>query len=435
MRKEGEDEIYKILKYYYKNEPKPFHAVVFGTIDLNDSKQNQTPQFYCCGTQTLYPRGARVTEESIFWVASLSKIVTAAAVMKCIELHPNILDLDTDVGTFVPELANPQVIIGFETSNQEVEGVGKKPVVKPAKGNVTLRRLMSHTSGLAYEATSPLLMKWKQYHDLPLHLNGNFTGTIEPYTHPLVFEPGEGWVYGPGVDWAGRVVERVSGMSLEEFLRENVFEKVDGVAGMSFKPLSHIPDFERRRVGIVAKDDQTGELRMLEKEKGEETYPANPHDCLGGIGLFSTPRAFMQFLGILLKGGEGILKKESVDEILRNQIEKDEVLAYANSLLGSEFMVKSGMKRALTAGKRVEVGLGVFIGFDNDEVEEKKGGEKKKRGRGEGTISGMGLPNCTWWIDRERGVASAMFFQSVPPLDEVLAGISQEVEGVFYRYL
>jgi CubicO group peptidase (beta-lactamase class C family) len=276
-----------------------------------------------------------------------------------------------------------------------------------------------------------MLMKWKQYHGLPLHLNGNFTGTIDPYTHPLIFEPGEGWVYGPGVDWAGRVVERVTGKSLEEFSRENIFEKVDGMAGISFKPLSHIPDFERRSVAMLAKDDQTGMLRMLEKKRGEEIYPPNPLDCLGGIGLFSTPRAFLQLLQMLLKGGEGILSNQSVDEILRNQIENEEVLAHVNSLFNSEFMVKSGMKKALTTGKRVEVGLGVFIGFDNNEVEVKG----KYRERGEGTISGMGLPNCTWWIDRERNVASALFFQTIPPLDKVLTGVGEEIEDVFYRHL
>lgn len=342
--------------------------------------------------------------------------------MKCVELHPTILSLDTDVGLFVPELAIPRIITGFSDDENGT------PILKAAENKITLRMLLTHTSGLAYEATSPLLLKWKQHEGKELFVGGNFTGMMAPYEYPLVFEPGESWCYGPGVDWAGRVVEAVSGKSLEDFLKSEVWEKLDGGVGrgMSFRPGENVGGFEGRKVEMLSKDSKTGEMRKLDIEKEEQVYPTDAKDCLGGIGLFSSPKSFIAILEMLLKGGDGILQQESVDEIFRNQIDNPDVLAYVNAMLNSDFMVQSGMKASLTKGKRIDVGLGNFIGFDHEEKKDGRGG------RGEGTISGMGLPNSTWWVDRERGVAGAVFFQCIPPLDRVLAGVVGEVESAFY---
>lgn len=391
------------------------------------SSNFHSSNFHSVGTTTLSPQNGNekeVDENSIFWLASLGKIVTVVGVLKCIELFPSVLPLglDTDVTSFLPKICGQ--IIQEDLSLQ------------PATKKITFRNLLTHTSGLAYEIMSPLLVQWKESHNRPLCVEGNFNAEWEVYEHPLVFEPGTSWAYGPGVDWAGRVVEKVCGVSLEKFLTEHIFSPLDIVGEMSFFPQKSILGFEERKVQLVTKDSKTG---VLEGEKEEKTYTVDAKECLGGIGMFASPKAFLSILSLLLTGGtivEGvkILEKSSVDEIFKGQIHDQDVKTYLNGLLNSEYMVSSGMKGALSKGRRVEGGLGCFVGFEHEHENEMVGSGSGTE-RGEGTISGMGLPNCTWWVDREMGVAGAMFLARTPALDLELARMGEEIERVFYAGL
>src|ERR1051326_4763692 len=143
-----------------------------------------------------------MTADAIFRIASMTKAVTSVAAMQLFEQKR--FALDDPAAKYLPELANLQVFESFDAAT----GAYK---VKPASKDVTVRQLFTHTSGLGYGFTSPIARDFKPRPD-------------EKYAAgPLLFEPGTQWIYGTGVDWLGRLVERLSGQSLEDYFREHIF--------------------------------------------------------------------------------------------------------------------------------------------------------------------------------------------------------------------
>ncbi|KAF4161815.1 hypothetical protein CNMCM6936_002968 [Aspergillus lentulus] len=284
-----------ILSNRYDKTPRPFHAGALTAYNAQGDAIYSSIQ----GTQTADPAGPPVTEDSIFWVASLTKIVTAVAVMIVVER--GLISLDDDVGKVVPELAAPEVLTGFDEDG--------KPIINRTEKKLTLRHLLTHTSGFTYSLMSENLQKWAAYHGRNID---HTQGTYESITHPLIFEPGEDWRYGPGVDWAGRVVEVLSGKRLGEFIHENICHPLN-LQSTTFHPKT-LPDFEKRKVEIALRTED-GSLSPT-----KEIFPLPTPEDLGGGSLYSTPREFTKFLSAILAGGAGVIKPESVDEIFRPQL-------------------------------------------------------------------------------------------------------------------
>src|SRR5437763_3828474 len=143
--------------------------------------------------------GIAVAPDSIFAIASMTKAVTSAAAMQLVEQGK--MTLDEPASKHLPELGPVQVLDGFDA--------GGKPILRPAKKTVTLRQLLTHTSGFSYDT-------WHE---------GMFKLTSQPgadATHVIAFEPGTKWQYGMSTFWAGRLVEAVSGMDLEQYLQRNI---------------------------------------------------------------------------------------------------------------------------------------------------------------------------------------------------------------------
>src|SRR3954471_23268773 len=136
--------------------------------------------------------------DSVFSIASMTKAVTSAAAMQLVEQGK--LKLDEPVLKHLPELGTLQVLAAFDSFG--------KPVLRPCTTPVTLRQLLTHTSGFAYDIWHEAMFK--------------FTSSGGDGTHVLAFEPGTRWHYGPSTFWAGRLVEAVSGMNLERYLQQNL---------------------------------------------------------------------------------------------------------------------------------------------------------------------------------------------------------------------
>ncbi len=145
---------------------------------------------------------------TVFWIASMTKAVVSVAALQLVERGK--LTLDGDLGELCPDLKDLQVLEGV------AEG---KPRLRPAKGFVTLRQLLSHTSGFAYTFTHPEFLAFSQTEGA---LDPN-SGTRAAHRQPLMFDPGQGWIYGIGIDWAGIVIEAASGQRLDAYLAENIF--------------------------------------------------------------------------------------------------------------------------------------------------------------------------------------------------------------------
>ena len=153
---------------------------------------------------------AGMTQDTVFWLLSMTKAITATACMQLVEQSK--LSLDQPMSEVLPELAAPMVLEGFEASG--------KPKLRPAKRAITLRHLLTHTSGFTYSNWSDRIPQYEKATgmvDIAESRNGAFAS-------PLEFDPGDRWQYGIGMDVVGKVVEAVSDQSLEIYFREHIFE-------------------------------------------------------------------------------------------------------------------------------------------------------------------------------------------------------------------
>src|SRR4029077_3124990 len=128
------------------------------------------------------------------------------------------LKLDEPVAKHLPELGKLDVIQGFDAA--------AKPILRPAAKPITLRHLLTHTSGFAYPTWSEEMFKYTQA-TAPIP-----AGVVAPLV-PLIFEPGTRWQYGYSADWTGRLVEAVSGLSLEQYFQHNILQPL-GMTDTSF---------------------------------------------------------------------------------------------------------------------------------------------------------------------------------------------------------
>jgi methyl acetate hydrolase len=154
-------------------------------------------------------RGVPMTTDSIFRIASMTKAVTSVAVMQLVERGR--VQLDEPAGTYLPELARVEVLEDFDANGTAKLRLPKTPV--------TVRQLLTHTSGFGYDFLDEKLSRYVAAGGVP----GVRTGDSGFLKAPLLFDPGTKWEYGISTDWLGKLVEKISGQSLEEYFRQNIF--------------------------------------------------------------------------------------------------------------------------------------------------------------------------------------------------------------------
>ena len=256
--------------------------------------------------------------------------MTDVAVLQCVER--GLLELDADVQITVPEITKYGIITGWdEEKNVAILSPARNKITMRYDENSTacnastfrfevdierllirsiLRHLITGSSGHCYEVIHPLLTKWR------LSRNEAFFGgdTIEEKcTIPLVFEPGTAWAYGGGWDWAGKIVEKVTHKTLEEYMRENIWEPL-GLKDCTFWPEKR-SDFKDRRVRMSVLD------RKSQKSfPGEFDLTGAAKDCTGGGGVYATPEDYLQFLLAVLRQDERLVKRASFAEMFRPQL-------------------------------------------------------------------------------------------------------------------
>src|SRR5689334_14460772 len=161
-----------------------------------------------------------MTADSVFWIASMTKAVTTAAGMQLVEQGK--LSLDEPIGKLLPDLASPQVLEGFDANGD--------PKLRPAKGPITLRQLMTHTAGFAYDMWNGDIGKYLEKTGTP----GITTCQNAALRTPIMTDPGTRWEYGTNIDFVGKAVEAVSGKRLDAYLRDHMFAPL-GMNDTAFK--------------------------------------------------------------------------------------------------------------------------------------------------------------------------------------------------------
>jgi len=337
---------------------------------------------------------ASMTQDCVFWLLSMTKAITATACMQLVEQGE--LGLDQPMSQVLPQLAAPMVLEGFDASGT--------PKLRPAKRAITLRHLLTHTSGFTYSNWSDCIPQYEKATGMPdiaESRNGAFAS-------PLEFDPGDRWQYGIGMDVVGKIIEAVSDESLEIYFREHIFEPL-GMANTGFL----ISSAQKRRTATTYLRQANGSLKPMPFE-----MPQRPEFFSGGGGLFGTPRDYMAFLQMLLRegtfNGAQILKPETVAAMRANQIGDLDV----NPLKSSAPAWSNDAN--LFPGMQQKWGLS----FD---INTRPG----PNGRSAGSYSWAGLLNCYYWVDPVKKVTGAMFTQLLPFYDARVV----DLYGAFERGL
>jgi CubicO group peptidase (beta-lactamase class C family) len=341
---------------------------------------------------------APMTLDTIVWIASMTKAITATAAMQLVERGK--LSLDRPAQDAVPELARARVLEGFD-------GTGQPRLRAPAQP-ITLRRLLTHTAGFAYEIWQPDIARYQEATNTP----GITTCANAALTTPLLFDPGDRWEYGINIDWVGKMVEAVSGQRLDDYFRQHIF----GPLGMRDTGFALTPA-QKARLSVVHQRDEHGALAPVEFGLRE-----NPEFLMGGGGLYGTAGDYLAFTQMIAQGGtlDGaqVLGRDTVELMAQNHIGALEagVMRTAAPALSRDVELFPGMSK--------KWGLSFLINT-----------QPVPGGRSAGSLAWAGLANTYFWIDRTRRVSGVFLSQVLPFYDQTAIDLFGRFEMEVYRVL
>ena len=337
-----------------------------------------------------------ISTSTIFRIASMTKPVTSVAVMQLVESGR--VKLDEPVATYLPELAQLQVLESVDPSTGKAQ-------LRPAKTPVTVRQLLTHTSGFVYEFFDSKLHSYVAAGAVPSAMKGG-----DDYLKaPLMFDPGSQWEYGISTDWLGKLVEKVSGQTLEDYFHQHIFEPL-GMTDTFF----NVPEEKQKRV--VA-------LSVRGNDGGLQQPPAQPFTPVrffsGGGGLSSTAGDYMKFMRMILNGGKlgkaRILKSDTVALMSRNQI-GDLTLIQLTSQAPQ--FAKNPTRLPGTPDK-----FGLGFGINSKPV---------NSGRSAQSLSWAGIYSTYFWIDPARKTCAVFMTQLLPFSDDAAVSVVEQFERAVY---
>lgn len=382
-------------------------------------RSNAAHHTFSCGVATVSPNrepAPDLTPESSMWFASATKLVTSIAALQLVER--GLWDLDRPVAEALIELSTLRELVSADSDHLEY---AKDIDGKPAGARVTLRHLLTHTSGLAYDFLSPKLMQWWKAYSAKegRDMHTACVGTVmKGYGGALVREPGTAWEYSPGVDWAGALVEKLHGEEqgrLGRVVQREIFDKLGVQEGEAIW----------RRADSKWSEEQTSQ-RMADLTTRTPTSlayvgplpPEISKDDLGGAALRTTPAAYFKVLASLLKNDGKLLKPETVETYV------------FTPQLGAN--LASSLRLALIespAGRMMSGGLPVPVDTGADEYEYNHsllGALSRAKGQKQWALHWGGAPNIQWFVDPSHGVAGLFSAQLLPPADPLMVDLAFE---------
>jgi len=331
---------------------------------------------------------APMAPDAIFRIASMTKPVTSLAAMMLIE--QGTLRLDDPVTKYLPEFAKRQVLTTFNDADATFE---TRP---PARG-VTVRDLLTHTSGVGYSFSDARLAKLD-------------AAKVPEAQQPLLHEPGEKFTYGTNTYFVGKIVEAVSGQSLDVFLREKIFVPLHMADTFYLVPSD-------RRHRVVTQHQRKG--REIVEVPNAATVQA---PVRGDGGLASTASdygTFMQlFLNLGRSGDRRLVSEETIRLMTSNQIGALTVVQQpiADVARARPFPIGSGKDK-------------FGLGFQLETAPVEPGM------RSAGSYSWGGIYNTHFWVDPQRQVAAAVLMQVLPYYDEACLNLLRGFEKRLYQQL
>jgi CubicO group peptidase (beta-lactamase class C family) len=341
---------------------------------------------------------APMTLDTVFRIASMTKAITTVAALQLVEQGK--LKLDEPVPNIDPALGSPQVLEGFDAAGA--------PRLRPAKQPITLRHLLTHTAGFGYEIWDADIVRYMKVTGIP----SIGTYKVAALRLPLVFDPGDKWEYGINIEWVGRLVEAISGQTLDAYFRDKIFTPL----GM-------------KDSGYVTSDEQRARQARVHQRQADGTLAPQPLETLstpefwsGGGPLYSTARDYLAFLQMLLHGGSfngvQLLRSETVALMGQNHIGN----------IPAGIMKTQNPARSndvdFFPGAEIRWGLGYMLNM-----------QPGPNGRSAGTVSWGGIFNTYYWLDPVKRVTGLIMTQILPFADQRVVPLYGQFERGVYEAL
>jgi methyl acetate hydrolase len=338
-------------------------------------------------------RNVTLAPDAIFYIASMTKPVTSVAIMMLVEQGK--LSLDDPVSKYLPGFDHLRVLTKFNEADGTYES-------RPAQRKMTVCNLLTHTSGIGYAFSSPVLARLSQ---------GSHK---DEWEFPLLHEPGEKWTYGASTRVLGLIVEKVTGESLEAYDQEHILGPL-GMVDTSY---------------AVPKGKQSRVVRLYSHADGafkEETYLVPPDKPTppfrGDGGLYSTAQDYGRFMRMLLNDGRlenvRILSAKTVHLMEENQI--------GPVFVSLQPVGQPDRTRPFPLGAGSDkFGLGFQIASD---------GPDAAKYRSAGSLSWAGLFNTEFWVDPHSGIGGVLLMQYLPFYDEGAIRTLRDFEAAVYQDL
>jgi CubicO group peptidase (beta-lactamase class C family) len=361
---------------------------------LHAAMQAQVDQEFLPGVSTAVLRGGEVSdifvcgfankeagvalrEDHIFRAFSNTKLVTSCAVLLLWE--EGRFDFDDAIEKYIPELGRRQVLRPGAASVEDTE---------PASTSITIRQLMTHTSGLTYGIFDPTTVLAKAYGKAALRHPGrplkDFIADLAPL--PLAFQPGKRWEYSVATDVLGRLIEVISGQTLGTFISRRIFEPLGMVDTDFYVPESKTSRLTSLYVGVDITNPAKAGLLRADASPYPGAYLSRPAFESGGGGLVTTLLDMVRLVHSMLPGGPPLLKPGTIAKMSTNQLPDGMWVEFPN--------MPPFLGRAFGLGSSVAVQAGPY---DPKEVT--------------GEVSWGGLAGTVWWFNPRLDIAGVLMTQ------------------------
>jgi methyl acetate hydrolase len=336
-------------------------------------------------------RNIPMSNDTVFRIASMTKPVTSVGIMMLYEQAR--LRLDDPAGNYLPEYKGREVMATFHEKDATY-------TTRPAKGEMTIRHLLTHTSGLSYPFTSPTVVAIQAK-----------TGK-DPKELPLLFDPGTKWNYSPATAVLGDILAKLSGASIEEWDQTRIFRPL-GMVDTTYAPAPE----EAARLATIHQREPTG--RLVETPN----LPTYMPDVRGDGGLVSTASDYAAFLQMFLNEGswhgKRLLKPDTVRLMTSNQIGSVVVDTMPAAIPSRSASFPFG------AGKD-KFGLGFQITMTDG---------KRTHERAAGSYTWGGINNTHFWVDPKNGIGVVILTQVLPFYNATSMDVVKRFEKLIYEHL
>ena len=339
-------------------------------------------------------KNSLVDEKSLFRIASMTKAITSACIFQLID--KNLLNLDTQLKEYFPEIADRKVIEGFDENGEAI--------LKDVTNDITIGHLITHTSGFAYEIWNANIAKLVEKGDLV----SAFSTSDEFLKAPLIFEPGTSWEYGIGIDWLGVLIEKISECSLQDYMKKNIFEPLE----MDDTSYDLSEEEHHRVVNVYGRNGSDYQEMPFSIPKQSAFYS-------GGGNLISSLDNYSKFLKVFLNSGKSngaeILSSSSTESML-SSLNREVLMTKMPSVAP---MLSNDVEFFPQSSKSWSPGFMI----NHDDIES---------GRPKLSAGWAGLFNSYFWIDRQNNIAGLILMQMLPFADEGCINTLQLFETSIY---